>query len=277
MQIQWLVFTDLDGTLLDERYRWDAATAALQKLRERGIPLVLNSSKTVQEMAALARELGTSAPLVSENGGVIAVPTGSEFAQLQPVEVAELVDGYQIHIAGLPRTTILECVHRLRQQQSWKFVGFSDWSIAEIAAETGLDRQAAQAAAHRLATEPILWQDTDARWAEFESKLQAHGIRALRGGHFIHLMGTADKADGLRAVLQLYRHHDPTVQWHTVALGDSPNDADMLNAADIAVVIPDSRGRRLQPTAPRVIMADAAGPVGWNTAVQTILDDGFHD
>ena len=42
-----LVFTDLDGTLLDhEDYSYAAANEALAELRSRRIPLILCSSKT---------------------------------------------------------------------------------------------------------------------------------------------------------------------------------------------------------------------------------------
>ena len=47
---RWLVFTDLDGTLLDESYSWDLAQPAIDLLRSASIPIILNSSKTVAEM-----------------------------------------------------------------------------------------------------------------------------------------------------------------------------------------------------------------------------------
>ena len=69
-----LVVTDLDGTFLDHRYNWDEAKPAVARLRELGLPLVLNSSKTVAEMEDLAMELGLQSPLVAENGGLLAIP-----------------------------------------------------------------------------------------------------------------------------------------------------------------------------------------------------------
>ena len=44
---RWLVFTDLDGTLLDEDYGWAAARPAVEALQAASIPIILNSSKTV--------------------------------------------------------------------------------------------------------------------------------------------------------------------------------------------------------------------------------------
>ena len=48
----FVVFSDLDGTLLDHStYSWKAAAPALAALRDRGIPLILASSKTSAEIA----------------------------------------------------------------------------------------------------------------------------------------------------------------------------------------------------------------------------------
>ena len=69
-----LVVTDLDGTFLDHSYNWDEAKPAVARLRELGLPLVLNSSKTVAEMEDLAMHLGHHSPLVAENGGLLAIP-----------------------------------------------------------------------------------------------------------------------------------------------------------------------------------------------------------
>ena len=47
---RWLIFTDLDGTLLDEDYGWIAARPAIEALQMASFPIILNSSKTVSEM-----------------------------------------------------------------------------------------------------------------------------------------------------------------------------------------------------------------------------------
>ena len=53
-QPRWLVVTDLDGTLLDHHtYSFDAAKSALEQLEERGIPVIINSSKTAREIEQL--------------------------------------------------------------------------------------------------------------------------------------------------------------------------------------------------------------------------------
>lgn len=65
-----IIFTDLDGTLLDRQtYSWDAARPALGLIKERSIPLALCSSKTRAEIEVIRKELDNPDPFICENGG----------------------------------------------------------------------------------------------------------------------------------------------------------------------------------------------------------------
>src|SRR5262249_39570829 len=67
-----IVFSDLDGTLLDARtYDWRPAERALARLAELGVPVILTSSKTRAEIEEWRRTLGNREVFVSENGGGI--------------------------------------------------------------------------------------------------------------------------------------------------------------------------------------------------------------
>ena len=73
-QLALLVFTDLDGTLLDHHsYSFSAALPALQRLRRARIPVIPVTSKTLAELAPLMRELDNAHPCIAENGGLIAL------------------------------------------------------------------------------------------------------------------------------------------------------------------------------------------------------------
>ncbi len=257
--VKLLVVTDLDGSLLDDSYAWASARPALARLRAKDMPLVLNSSKTVSEMMDLAHDLGMCSPLVAENGGLIAIPDSR--------------GEYRIELTGLSRKSILEKAHSLRADAGYQFSGFADWSAEQIAERTGLSLAAARRSQTRHATEPILWEDTEARLVDFQQALAASGIRILRGGRFLHLMGMADKADGLVAVRQYFQKAQPKVDWVVVALGDSDNDRAMLEAAEIAVVIPHADGAHIAPDAPRVVHAPHPATKGWNTSLLNILDE----
>ena len=72
---QLVLFTDLDGTLLDhDTYTAEPALPALDIISRRHIPLVVCTSKTAAEIQKLRDSIGNSDPFISENGGGIFVP-----------------------------------------------------------------------------------------------------------------------------------------------------------------------------------------------------------
>ena len=72
-----VVFTDLDGTLLDEdSYSFAAASPALARLRELRIPLIAATSKTLVEAAAINTAMDNPHPCIIENGSAVCVPVG---------------------------------------------------------------------------------------------------------------------------------------------------------------------------------------------------------
>jgi len=72
-----IIFTDLDGTLLDNSsYSFEAALPALQLIKEKNIPLIICSSKTRKEIEHYRKKLYNLHPFISENGGGIFIPKG---------------------------------------------------------------------------------------------------------------------------------------------------------------------------------------------------------
>ena len=260
---------------MDDTYRWDDAKPAIRLLRTLGFPVILSSSKTLEEMTDLAAALDTQAPIIAENGALVAVPMGGAFATED--FGTEQIASYKVEIGGLSRSRIVALAHQLRDAEGYRFEGFHDWTADQLCEATGLSTAQATQAMNRQATEPIRWRDTEARWQSFSSALRAESISTVKGGRFIHLMGATDKAVGLRRVVQLYKTHHPDVDWHVVALGDSPNDVEMLSAADTAVVIPNPRHPMgIVPVAPKVIQASKPGPAGWNATMLRILEAYQH-
>lgn len=251
-----VVFTDLDGTLLDHAtYGWNAAQPALDRLARLGAPVILASSKTAAEIIPIQHMMGlTGLPAIVENGaGLVGLGAGL-FGNDDYTNLRRLLDDLPADLrAG--------------------FRGFADMDLPEVVALTGLDMQAAARARTRAYSEPGLWQgDADSR-AAFLSALKAKGVTARQGGRFLTLSFGKTKADRMDEVIARYR---PT---RTLALGDAPNDIEMLEHADIGVVVANPH----HPPLPalegddkgRIIRTDKPGPEGWNLAVLALLNR-FH-
>lgn len=249
---EWVVVTDLDGTLLDhDTYSWEPAVEAIEMLKQHGVPLVFSSSKTLAEMRVLAGEVGIHHPMIVENGAAVAWPDG---------------DGYRVETLGRPREEVIELAHEIQGKYGWRFQGFSDWSASDVSRIAGLELDKAALSLDRHGTEPILWKDSDDAYQAFVAELAKHDVRALSGGRFIHLMGDFDKADGLRLVREsLAKQSGCAIK--VLALGDSPNDAAMLSAADVAVRIRSAKSAEMEVDCPILLQPEHPGPSGWAEAV----------
>lgn len=260
----WLVFTDLDGTLLDHHtYSYAPAQAALDALKARQIPLMLNSSKTLAELNALAQALHLSSPLVAENGSVIA---WKDTTQDEP-------DNFRLEWTGADYQTITDTLDHLRSRHNYHFEGFHDWQVSDIIQHTGLSEAAAQAAQQRQGTEPLLWHDSVENREKFHAELQAAGLKLKKGGRFWHVMGQTDKVKAMQHVTQHY-----AAKWQAkpfvIALGDGPNDQSMLAAADVAVRIHNPQSSLFElPENPQQIQINTVktGPYAWNETLLHLL------
>lgn len=262
-----LLFSDLDGTLLDDDYRFDAAVSALARLEAAGIPLILTSSKTLPEMRLIRSAMDLTSPLIFENGAGIAIPHDHfDPAQLDgPLEPEVFGPGY---------AALREIVTTLRERHGFQFRGFGDMTSGEVARLTGLDQLSAARARQRIGSEPGLWEGSEAEREDFVRALAAEGLRMVRGGRFHHLMPKVDKAGAMSALVARYRKYWPDASLTVVAAGDSPNDFDMLRAADRAVVVRRRDGTWM-PLKHHggAVRTTEIGPAGWSTSIHRILDE----
>lgn len=247
---QLIVFSDLDGTLLDhESYSWEPAREAIESMQNLGIPLILASSKTAPEIMELRHAMGFEhCPAIVENGSGL-LPAGAA-PDANSAEHAKIVRALNALPKGLRAF----------------YQGFSDWSDEDVAARTGLELSQARLAKQRQFSEPGLWSGPDEELIDFVSALKEHGISARQGGRYLTLSFGATKADQMSAITQKFVPNPATM-----ALGDAPNDIEMIEAADHGVIISNSHGADM-PTLSgeqtgRIIRTEKPGPEGWNIAV----------
>ena len=264
-----VIFTDLDGTLLDhETYGWKEAESALDACRSRGIPVSMVSSKTRAEMETLGADLGISAPFVSENGGGIFFP---QQALQEPPREAVLTDDLYVWALGPPHRVLVEALKAIREELGWRMRGFSEMSIEEISALTGLDHETCRLAAQREYDEPFVLEASHVGSPLLlEKAAEARGLRVSLGGRFYHLHGKNDKAEAVRKLISWYKKRSPRL--FTIGLGDSPNDFSMLKETTHPVLIrSDRRFPDLEQTIPGLRITAQSGPRGWNTAVLELI------
>jgi mannosyl-3-phosphoglycerate phosphatase len=237
-----VVFTGVDGGLLEPAGGWDAARAALGTLARLRIPLVLCSSRARAELLLFTRLWGLDAPMIVENGAAVLVPTG-HFRSGVPGAVRD---------GDCDRLTLGPARERLARE------------LQELAREAGVRLPpVAEGYEH---TVPVRLEEPEA--AELAARAQGRGLSLVRGPRYWHLCGGADKGLAVRTVMSLYQREGPLPR--AIAIGAWPTDVPMLKAVHRPVVIPTPEGAidpDLAAALPRAVRAGRGGARGWSEAV----------
>jgi mannosyl-3-phosphoglycerate phosphatase len=261
-----VLFTDLDGTLLDDvHYSFEPALPALRALRERSIPLVICSGKTRLEIEYYRKKLHNRDPFISENGGGIHLPAKlfpieSIPTELQPRRCGE----YWTVALGAAYGDLRRALCMLREG-GFPVTGFGDMTEEEVASLTGLSIAEARMARARKFDEPFLFGGPPREVGRLEEAIAALGFQVTRG-KFFHILGESNKGRAVSIVSRLYRASRGDLV--TVAIGDAPNDIPMLEAVDMPVIVErPGGGHDPRIRLPNLARAPGVGPVGWNRAV----------
>jgi len=266
---KWLVFTDLDGTLLDaQTYSFLPAIEGLKFLQQKQIPLIFCTSKTYPEVRQLCKQTGQKGPFVVENGSAVFIPPNSfSFKDQKWRQIGD----YHVFILGKPYEQIVSFLDTIRQRFQLKLIGFHEMELQEISHYTGLDEQNARFAKERLFSEPFVVKDEYFDFEALQNFAVKNGFRLLRGNRFYHLLGTSDKGKAVKYLTELYQR-EAQGEWKSLGIGDSPNDKDMLLAVDVPVIVRRPDGRyAAELDVPNLYCTEGAGPKGWNEAIFKLI------
>ncbi|MGB3519525.1 MAG: HAD hydrolase family protein [Elainellaceae cyanobacterium] len=281
-----LIFTDLDGTLLNaDDYRYDAALPVLQALHQQQIPVIPVTSKTRREVAALRQQIAPQDPFIVENGSAIFLTRGDRRFDLAAVH-GSITDSTDTDSTDTDSTETLQmcrlgCTYdearralvELSRLLNIPLQGFGDLSAAALQDLTGLPLSAIPLAQARDFTEPFVMPKT-IHPDQLDAAVQQLGMGVVVGDRFSHLIGShAGKGRAVRLLIAAYQSVIPEQSIYTIGLGNSPNDLEMLEAVDLPVVIPGSAGAHPALSDRGWQIAPESGSRGWAIAVQQALQE----
>ncbi len=270
---QLIVFTDLDGTLLDlNTYSFAKALPGLERLRQKEVPLVFCSSKTRKEIEWYRRKMANHHPFIAETGGGIYIPSAYfPFDANTPGHASENADEYLLIRLGASYADLRSALHDLKRQ-GFKVTGFGDMSVEQLMNLTGLDRAEAVMSQAREFDEPFIFEGSDGERQRLCAAIAEKGLRCARG-RFFHITGNSDKGRAVAWLIQLYRRQYGDVV--TAAVGDMRTDLPMLEQVDYPFAVQKPDGDYEPGIAGgNIIKAGGIGPEGWTKAVNKVLEMG---
>jgi len=265
----YIVFTDLDGTLLDSgTHSYKKSLAAINRLKKSGIPIIFCSAKTRAEQEIYRRALGLFHPFVVENGGAIFIPQGYfPF----PFDYHKTVDDLLAIELAIPRGRVKKMLARIGREDDFRFKGFTDMSAAEVAEITGLNLESAKLARQREYDEPVKLDSSRQKdSSEFLSKLGEAGLNWSYGGRLYHVMGGGGKGKAVEILSGLYRRMWGEIR--TVGLGNGLNDSPMLSQVDIPILVQKKDHSWENINLPRLRKVRGVGPEGWSKAIVEVFE-----
>ena len=257
-----LIFTDLDGTLLNHSdYSYGGAKEALKKISDEKIPLVFTTSKTRIEVETLHEKLNLTEPFIIENGAAVFIP-----CNYRELKLEHLNDfwKYKIITLGKPYKQILQFYDKYKEEFS--MFGFSDMSIEDIVKYTDLPLKNAKLSKQRDFTEPFILKDPS-KLEKLKNLASAYNIKITKGGRFFHLIGEKqDKGIAVKKTIELFEklYND---RIRSIALGDGQNDIPMLENVDVPIVIKNHAGEYTRTDIKNVQYSTHQGSLGFNEMV----------
>ena len=228
-----VIFSDLDGTLLDENYSFEVTRSVIARLKALNVPIVLCSSKTRLEIEYFRTKLGIDAPFISENGAAIFIPKG--YFKLEHCCTRQ-TNQYDIVELGIAYSSIRKKLERIKKTCTNEIIGFGDMTTEEIAKDTGLTIELAELAKQREYTEPF--RHNEEHETELFSAIRKEGLQFINGGKYHHLIGDHDKGKAVLLLKELFSKRFKQIK--TVGVGNQFNDVEMLEAVDIPFLIAKS-------------------------------------
>jgi len=269
---RWILFTDLDGTLLDkETYEPGPSLRALERCRDADLPVVFCSSKTGAEIRLYHERYAShpGSPFIAENGGGVFFPL--DFWSRPPG--GEQKERFWKVTLGARHEEVLRVLVEAAGSAGASVRAFSGMSPEEISRRTRLSLEEARLAGRRDFDEPFWIDGNEDRetLAALGEAIEQAGMRLTRGGRCFHVHGASDKGRAVQYVRQRYEEAVGDVR--AAAVGDAANDLPMFRAVDRAYLVKGDDNSH-DPDIPRdgnIRFMQGVGPFGFSQAVDDLL------
>jgi mannosyl-3-phosphoglycerate phosphatase len=253
--MNYIVFTDLDGTLLDHyTYSYEGAKTCLEYIKSHNIPLVFVTSKTRVEVEKLIKEISYDISFSVENGAAVFFYNNYKKCN---------------KVFGRPIDEIINFYNSIKER--FGLVNIYEIDEKELSKIVNLPLDKIKYLKMREYSLPFLIKEGKL-FDHLKETVQNAGFKLLKGGRFYHFVGKdQDKGVAVRHIRSILGRNRKAI-----GLGDSENDYDLLKNVDIPIIIRkynNTYDEKLS-TISNAVKTEQIGPLGWCEAFEKILAGG---
>ena len=256
-----LIFTDLDGTLLNrDTFEFESIKKYIKFLLSKNISIIPSSSKTETEIIEFNNELGEDLPFISENGA--AVHNMDLINQSLPKKIVlsrEKDELLKIFRSKISDSLVSKCKFVLNLKETEKSKIF------------GLSGEKLNSALQREFTIPILFEGDKNEKIDLLKSIKNNGLTLQDGGRVTSLCDKVSKALAMQNVIRIFKKME-IQNLSTIGVGDNHNDLDMIKNCDISCLVFNDKFKLDRINIDNCLVSKKPAPEGWQEVVNLALD-----
>ena len=261
---QILIFTDLDGSLLDHNnFEFREIQDFILKCIKNGIKIIPNTSKTKIEIQVFIDQLGQNLPFIVENGAAI--------HNLNLIHSKIKINDNSLVFSRSLSEILKQFKKNIPMDFQKRCMFLKDMTSTEQMKILGLNKKYLPFALNRDYSMPLVFDGSREMINEFTRHLKKIGMKLHEGGRIYNICDDCSKGKAMTTLIEMLKN-ELKCKTHTIVVGDSPNDISMLNVCDQPCVIPLPNRKNLSFLKDqKLIRATQTAPKGWEEVVRASL------
>ena len=257
---QIVIFTDLDGTLLDKNtFKFDKIEKYFRELILKNIIIIPNSSKTEAELFDFNKQYNLNLSFIAENGssihGLNLIHKNLPEKILLSKPTDEIFKIYKQNITPHLKRKITFILNLKSNDQQKIF---------------GLSLEKMNLAIKRDHSIPIQFNGTEIEKNEFIKIMNNSGLTIQTGGRIMNICDNTNKSKAMVKTIQLIKDemNDEII---TIGVGDNHNDIEMLKKSDYACLVKNDNFDSSLVNIENLIKSSEPSPLGWADVIKTAI------
>jgi len=272
-----IIFTDLDSSLIDrDTYEYGENKILIDKLIKLKIPVVICTSKTIEETISFYDLFKTESPIVVENGGAILFNKNSKLNPEINIEILEeFNENYLIYKIGKHYKEFIDDFYKILYNNNIKIKLIHELEDDEIIRLTNLREKDIEDFKKRRYDLPFVFEKiSKEKYLKISPELYKIGLRIHKGGRFYHITSDFDKSNAVLTLIKLYKTKANDIK--TIGIGDSQNDLNMLKTVDLPCLIKkkdNTYEEKILKEIKTIIKSNNPAPEGWKEVIKIVIKE----